>query len=310
MNYRDYYETLGVSRNADEKAIKSAFRRLARECHPDTNQGDPQSEARFKAVNEAYTVLSDKEKRRKYDRFGKDWERFERSGGRPQDFDWSQWGAGGARGGQQRMSQEEFARMMGGQGNFGFSGFFEQLFGGGAPGGGYQTAGARSQPQQRREVEAEITLEEAYHGASRTINTSDGRRIQAELPPGVKTGSRVRLRGSAEPAGGDIYLKVKVIPHTRFTVKGQDLQVKVPVDLYTAVLGGDASINTMTGTVKLKIPAGTQPGAKMALANRGMPDIKDPNSKGKLIVTVEVKLPRNLSDQEQALFKQLRESAA
>ncbi len=310
MNYRDYYETLGVSRNADEKAIKGAFRRLAREYHPDTNKGDPQSEARFKAVNEAYTVLSDKEKRRKYDRFGKDWERFERSGGRPQDFDWTQWGAGGARGGQQRMSQEEFARMMGGQGNFRFSGFFEQLFGGGAPGGGNHTVQAGSRPQQPREVAAEITLEESYHGASRTINSSDGRRIQAEIPPGVKTGSRVRLRGSAEPAGGDIYLKVKVIPHTRFTVKGQDLQVKVPVDLYTAVLGGEVSVNTMTGTVKLKIPAGTQPGTKLALADRGMPDVKDPNSKGKLVVTVEVKLPRNLSDQEQALFTQLRESAA
>lgn len=310
MKYRDYYETLGVAKNADEKEIKNAFRRLARQYHPDTNKGDPQAEAQFKAVNEAYTVLSDKEKRRKYDRFGKDWERFERSGGNPQDFDWSQWGAGGARGGQQRMSQEEFARMMGGQGGFGFSGFFDQLFGTGAPGGGYRTAEAGPRPQPRREMEAEITLEESFHGASRTINTSDGRRIQAEIPPGVKTGSRIRLRGSAEPTGGDIYLKVKVKPHPRFTVQNQDLHIKVPVDLYVAVLGGEVPLPTMEGTVQLRIPAGTQPGAKMALTGKGLPDVKKPQAKGKLIATVDVELPRNLSVQEQALFKQLQDSAA
>lgn len=310
MNYRDYYETLGVPKNADEKAIKNAFRRLARQYHPDTNKGNPEAEAQFKAVNEAYTVLSDKAKRQKYDRFGKDWERFERSGGNPQDFDWSQWGRGGASGGRQRVSQEEFARMMGGQGNFGFSGFFDQLFGAGAPGGGYRTAGASQRPQPRREVEAEITLEEAFHGARRTINAADGRRIQAEIPAGVKTGSRIRLRGSAEPTGGDIYLKIKVQPHSRFSVKDQDLHVKVPVDLYCAVLGGEVPLPTMEGTVQLKIKAGTQPGAKLALTGKGMPDVKKPDARGKLVATVDVKLPRNLSAQEQSLFKQLQDGAA
>ena len=310
MNYRDYYETLGVSRNADEKEIKRAFRRLAREYHPDTNKGDPHAEARFKAVNEAHAVLSDKVKRQKYDRFGKDWERFERAGGNPQDFDWSQWGAGGARGGQQRMSQEEFARMTGGQGGFGFSSFFDQLFGAGVPGGGFPTADAGPRPQPRREVEAEITLEEAFHGTSRTINTSDRRRIQAEFPPGVKTGSRIRLRGSADSTGGDIYLKVKVRPHPHFTVQGLDLQVKVPVDLYTAVLGGEVPVPTMNGTVNLKIPAGTQPGARLALSGKGLPDVKKPKAQGKLVVILDVRLPRNLSAQEQELFRQLRDSAA
>ncbi len=310
MKYRDYYETLGVSRNADEKEIKRAFRRLAREYHPDTNKGDPQAEERFKAVNEAHAVLSDKAKRQKYDRFGKDWERFERSGGNPQDFNWSQWGAGGARGGPQRMSQEEFARMTGGQGGFGFSTFFDQLFGAGVPGGGFATADAGPRPQPRREVVAEITLEEAFHGTIRTIDASDRRRIQAEIPPGVKTGSRIRLRGSAEPAGGDIYLKIEIASHPHFTVKGLDLQVKVEVDLYTAVLGGEVSVPTMNGTVKLKIPAGTQPGARMALSGKGMPDVKQSDSRGKLVVTVDVALPRNLSARDQKLFKQLRDNAA
>ncbi len=305
MKYRDYYETLGVSRHADAKEIKRAFRRLAREYHPDTNKGDPQAEERFKAVNEAYAVLSDTVKRQKYDRFGKDWERFERAGGNPQDFDWSQWGSGG----QRRMSQEEFTRMAGGQGGFGFSSFFDQLFGAGVPGGGFHTTEAGPRPQPRREVEAEISLEEAFHGTHRTLHTSDGRRIQAEFPPGVKTGSRIRLRGSAEPAGSDIYLKVKVSPHPHFTVKGQDLQVKVPVDLYTAILGGEVPVPTLNGTVKLKIPAGTQPGARLALSDKGMPDVKQPDAKGKLVVTLQVQLPRNLSAREQELFRQLRDGA-
>ncbi len=310
MKYRDYYETLGVSRNADEKEIKRAFRRLAREFHPDTNQGDPRAEERFKAVNEAHAVLSDKTKRQKYDRFGKDWDRFERSGGHPQDFDWSQWRAGGTPGGQRRMSREDFARMTGGQGSFGFSSFFDQLFGSGVPGSGFHATDARARPQPRREVEAEITLEEAFHGTRRILDAADGRRIQAEIPPGVKTGSRIRLRGSAEPTGGDIYLKVKISPHPHFTVQGLDLQVKVSVDLYTAILGGEVPVSTLNGTVKLKIPAGIQPGSRLALSGKGMPDVKNPRVQGKLVVTVHVRLPRNLSDRERDLFRQLRDGAA
>lgn len=300
MQYRDYYEILGVAHDASERDIKNAFRRLARTYHPDTNKGDAQAEERFKAVNEAYTVLSDPAKRGKYDRFGRDWERFERAGGQAQDFDWNRWGAGGP-----RMSQEEFARMMGGQGGFGFSSFFEQLFGAGA---GAHGAARPAQPP-RREIEAEVTLQEAYKGAKRTIEAMDGRRLEASVPPGVKTGSRIRLRGSAEGPAGDIYLRVKVRPDDRFEVRDGDLLHTLPVDLYTAVLGGQARVPTLDGSVQLNIPAGTQPGARMSLAGKGMPDLKRPDRKGKLIVTVKVLLPRSLSPHERELFTQLQAAA-
>lgn len=324
MDYKDYYQILGVGKNADEKEIKKAFRKLAQQYHPDKNPGDKQAEARFKEINEAYTVLSDADKRSKYDRFGSQWEQYARTGGRPEDFDWGNWagGAGGRGGGTytRTVTPEEFEQMFGGgMGGGGFSSFFDALFGsgmGGARSGGSpftqtRSAGSRfgydTRPAQSEaaEVPVDVTLEEAFHGASRMLQTEDGTRMEVNIPRGVKTGSRVRMRGSA--AGGDIYLRVNVTPDSRFTRDGNDLRVTVPVDLYTAVLGGETQVPTLERPVVLTIPAGTQNGKTFRLRGLGMPDLKQPDKRGDLMAVVEVSLPTRLSDEEKRHFEALRQ---
>lgn len=325
MDYKDYYQILGVGKNADEKEIKKAFRKLAQQYHPDKNPGDKQAEARFKEINEAYTVLSDPDKRSKYDRFGSQWEQYARAGGRPEDFDWGNWagsaGGMGGRGGTytRTVTPEEFEQMfggMGGAGAGGFSSFFDALFGGGLGGnvgggmGGARSAGPRfgyetrtSQPQIA-DVPVDVTLDEAYHGTTRTLQTEDGTRMEVNIPRGVKTGSRVRMRGSA--AGGDLYLRVNVVPDSRFTREGDDLRVTVPVDLYTAVLGGEVQVPTLDRPVMLTIPAGTQNGKTFRLRGLGMPELRHPDQRGDLYAVVEVTLPTRLSDEEKRHFEALR----
>lgn len=319
MQYRDYYKVLGVAKNADEKEIKRAFRKLAQKYHPDKNPDDPTAEAKFKEVNEAYTVLSDSDKRSKYDRFGSQWEQYERTGGRPEDFDWGQWG-GGARNYGRTVSPEEFEQMFGGMGGAGggFSSFFETLFGSGfgarsgsqfrqtrtAPGGGFGFDSGAPQQPARTEVPIDVTLEEAYRGAERMLQTEGGKRLEVNIPPGVRTGSKVRMRGGSQY--GDIYLKVNVAPHPRFTREGEDLRVTAPVDLYTAVLGGEVEVPTLDGAVALSIPAGTQNGRTFRLRGQGMPHLRKPDQRGDLFAVVQVTLPAKLSDREQLLFEELR----
>jgi curved DNA-binding protein len=327
MDYKDYYKTLGVERNADEKTIKKAFRKLAQQYHPDKNSGDKTAEAKFKEINEAYTVLSDPDKRSKYDRFGAQWEQYERSGGRAEDFDWGGWsnaggGNGAGRGSARNMTPEEFEQFFGGAGGGGdFSSFFDTLFGGGGMGGGgtqYRTRtgprygfnfdprpGQQSAPTATRsEANVEVTLEEAYRGTTRTLQTEDGTRMEVNIPRGVKTGSCVRMRGSS--GMGDVYLHITVAPDNRFTREGNDLRVNLPVDLYTAVLGGEAEVPTMDRPVVLTIPAGTQNGKTFRLRGLGMPELKNPDQRGDLFAIVEVQLPTKLSDEEKRLFEELR----
>jgi len=220
MQFRDYYEILNINKDVSQDEIKKAYRKLARKYHPDVNPDDPNAEEKFKNINEAYQVLSDEEKRKKYDRFGSQWKQYQQNGGRAEDFDWSQWSSQGQRGGPQyrSVSQEEFEQMFGG-GLGGFSDFFETLFGGMA---GARSAGRTTrQPSQQNlrrgqdiEHPVEITLEEAFNGATRLLTYEDGHRIEATIPPGVKTGSKIRLSGQgAEGArgSGDLYLKVSVM---------------------------------------------------------------------------------------------------
>lgn len=318
MEVKDYYEVLGIDRNADQQEIRRAFRKLARQYHPDVNPGDRVAEERFKEINEAYEVLSDPEKREKYDRFGAQWRQFERAGGRPEDFNWSQWqarsGSRPAGGGYRTVTPEEFEQMFGGAGAGGFSDFFETLFGGSM--GGFRTdfgAGrAQTRPIPGRDIEHEvqITLEEAFHGTTRALQYEDGREIQARIPPGVRTGSRIRLRGQGQPgvAGGppgDLYLRVEVLPHDRFEREGDDLRTTVPVDLYVAILGGSVPVNALDRQVRLNIPAGTENGQVFRLNGLGMPRLNDPKTRGDLYAVVSVQLPKNLTDRERELFKQL-----
>ena len=315
MEYKDYYKILGVDKNATEKQIKSAFRKLARECHPDLNPNDPRAEARFKDINEAYEVLSDPEKRAKYDQLGADWQRWQRSGGQPGDFDWSRWATaspGGQRVHVQYGTPEDFADLFG-EGSP-FSDFFTSIFGGmggqtSRAGGGFGQQ-TRTRPGRDLEHEVEISLSEAYHGTTRILSR-DGRRLEVRIPPGARTGTRVRVRGEGQSgsgggAAGDLYLRIRVTPDARFERTEDDLRITVPVDLYTAVLGGEVLVPTMSGEVKLKIPPGSQNGQTFRLRGKGMPKIKNPDVHGDLYVRIEVRLPTQLSAKQRALFEELR----
>ena len=311
MEYKDYYKILGLDKTAKEADIKSAYRRLARKYHPDVNPGKPEAEEKFKEVNEAYQVLSDPEKRQKYDQFGSQWQQYRSAGGSPEDFNWGPWRSQPSGGTSYRtVSQEELNQMFGGMG--GFSDFFETLFGGlgmggvsskasHQPGAGTTRRGTASRDVQH---EVEITLEEAFSGTKRLLQFEGGKRIEASIPPGVDTGSRVRLSGQA--GGADLFLRVVVLPHAVFTRKGSDLYTRVPVDFYTAVLGGEVGVPTLTGAVRLTIPENTDSGKVFRLKELGMPGLKSPQTRGNLYATVEVHLPKHLTPAEKDKIRELR----
>jgi curved DNA-binding protein len=301
----DYYRVLGINRSATEQEIKQAYRKLARKYHPDVNPGDTRAEARFKEINEAYEVLSDKEKRTKYDRFGHDWQRYEHAG--------SAGGTGGS--------------PFGGGGSYGgsanFSDIFEAFFGGGAGGGraggypfggGYGGGGAAPGAQEA-EQQVDITLEEAFAGTQRAIRIAnpDGttRTIRVKIPAGANTGTRVRIGGEA-PArnrlgSGEMLLRVHVLPHAHFTREGDDLRVALPIDLYTLVLGGEARLTTLDGkTITLAVPANTPNAKVFRLRGQGMPRLNQPEQRGDLYAVAEAALPEALSPAERELFERLR----
>jgi curved DNA-binding protein len=311
MEYKDYYKILGVDRSATEKEITKAYRKLARKYHPDVNPGSKEAEERFKEINEAHEALSDAEKREKYDQLGANWRQWQNMGGDPRGFDWGQWYAQPG-GGRVHVQYGDLGDLFGGAGGGGFSDFFEAIFGGlGQRGTG--SGGARAQPRAARgqdyEQEVEITLEEAFAGTTRVLQ-KDGRRLEVKIPPGVETGSKVRMRGEGgEGLGaggkGDLYLRVKVLPHRTFERQGDDLYCEAPVELYTAVLGGEARVPTLKGGAVLKIPAETQSGKSFRLKGQGMPYLSDPEQRGDLYATVKVRVPQNLTEGERELFQQL-----
>lgn len=313
MDYKDYYQILGCSRNANEQEIKRAFRKLAQKYHPDKNPGDEEAERRFKEVNEAYTILSDSDKRSKYDRFGSQWEQYAHTGNTG-NFDWSQWAGSGGGGRSRTVTPEEFEQIFGGGGmdGSGFSSFFDALFGsditGGAGGRGFNPNVGQRTTRRRStdpEIPVTISLEEAYSGTQRTLQGDDGARFEVKIPPGVKTGSKVRV---PSPDGfGHILLKIEVARHKQFRRKGDNLRVTVPVDLYTAILGGEAEIPTFDRPVLFTIPGGTENGKVFRLRNLGMPKLKQPKEHGDLLAEVDIMLPSELSDTEKRLFQQLRD---
>ena len=305
MEYKDYYKTLGVEKNADEKEIKKAYRRLARQYHPDVNPGDKAAESHFKEINEAYEVLSDADKRRKYDELGQSYQHWQQAGGRPGGFDWNEWAArGGASG--PRVAYGDINDIFGR--DSGFSDFFEAIFGGmgGMPRG--RGAGT-SMRTQDFEHEIEITLDEAFRGSQRILEI-DGRRLEVKIPPGIKTGSRVRMAGEGPSAGGqgaprgDLYLRIKVLPHASFERRSDDLHCEAPVDLFTALLGGETRVPLLVGSIALRIPPGTQSGRTFRLSGQGMPKLRLPQDHGDLYVKVRVMLPEKLSAREQELVRE------
>ena len=323
---RSFYDLLGVPRGASEKDIRSAYRKLARKLHPDVNPNDRAAESRFKEINAAYEVLSDPEKRRKYDRYGDRWEyadQIEDAEKRQSAGSWARYGPGGA------------------SGEFGadFGSIFDTLF-------RRERGGPRGAPASRRgqdiETPVEVSLEEAFHGTARVVNLQsaepcrtcggsgqvagaichacDGvgqllrpRRLEVKVPPGVKTGSRVRMAAEGRPgvaggAPGDLYLVVTVHPHPRFERKGDDLSIEVDVALLDAVLGGEVEVPTIEGRVALRIPELTQNGRQFRLTGKGMPVLGSPGKRGDLYARVAIRVPEQINDRERELFRELRDA--
>ena len=293
----DYYDILGVPRSADEKEIRQAYRRLARQHHPDVNPGDEEAAERFKTINAAYEVLSDADKRGKYDRYGDRWEQaehFEQQGG----ADFSQFFHGGNFGGR-------------GPGGFSFStggATLSDLLGG-LGGFGSDLGGGRGERFRSRpaDVPVEITLEEADRGATRLVNLPDNRRLEVKIPAGIADGGRVHI-AAGNSAGGEFNLLVTVLPHAQFERQGDDLNTTVDVPLLDAVLGGKATVKTLRGQIELTLPPETQNGRRFRLAGQGMARLGDPESRGNLYATVNVSLPTNLTDEQRQLFEQLRDA--
>jgi curved DNA-binding protein len=299
MEYRDYYATLGVPKSASQADIKKAYRKLARELHPDTNK-DPAAERRFKEANEAHAVLSDPAKRKQYDELGANWQAYQQAGfGSGGATDWA--GFGGAPGGTRWSYRTVRPEDMGG-----FSDFFQAFFGGagaGSPFGAGGDAGgfefvdlsdlggrARARPRSipAAQATAEVSLAEVATGAERMVNV-DGRRLQVRIPPGVGDGSKVKLSGALD--GGDLVINVLVKPDPRFKRDGSDLRTEVPLTLAEALLGGEARVPTPTGSVKLRIRPNTQNGQEIRVPGRGLPK-RGSSEKGDLVVTAHVVLPK------------------
>jgi curved DNA-binding protein len=290
MDYKDYYQTLGVGRQASTDEIRKAYRKLAMQYHPDRNPGDKAAEERFKEINEAYQVLSDSDKRSRYDQLGSNYADWQQRGGTPNDFDWSQW-FGDQRGGGGGTRVD-----FGDSGDL-FSEFFRSIFGGEPT-----RAGGRARQAPAYEQPVEISLKEAYEGTTRQLAT-ESRRVKVRIPPGVRTGSKVRVAG-AGPQGLDLYLVVEVGDQEPFERQNNDLHTTATVDIFTATLGGEAEVQTMTGKVKLSIPPGTQPEQVFRIAGRGMPQLKNPSIKGDLFVRLKVQIPKYLSSKQRELLEE------
>ncbi len=301
MEYKDYYKVLGVERNASQDEIKKAFRKLAMKYHPDKNPGDKKAEEKFKEINEAHEVLSDPQKRSRYDQLGESYSRWQQGGGTG-NFNWDEWFTNNAGGGQ-RYDAGDLNDMFGG----GFSDFFTRIFGGMGGFGGTTTQARTRQRAARPQYEQPVTisLEEAYHGTERVLQVNN-HRLTVKIPAGAHTGTRVRM-AKASPDGGDIYLNVEVAPDAQYELKDTDLYTEIAIDLYAAVLGGQVRVPTLAGDVVLTIPAGTQPGQTFRLAGRGLPHLNDPKTHGDVFARIKVKLPRQLTAKQRELFEKLRD---
>lgn len=300
MDYKDYYKILGIDKAATADEIKRAYRKLALKYHPDKNPGDKSSEERFKEINEAYEVLSNPSKRERYDQVADSYQRWQRTGGAPGSFDWSRWTTGAPGG--MRVEFSDIGELFGG----GFSDFFNAIF---SEMGVSRARSGQTQRAQSRDIEQAVTisLAEAYKGTTRLLQR-DGRSLEIKIPPGAKTGTKIRIAGQGVQAGGatgDLYLVIRVDSDQGFERKNNDLYTDVTLDLFTAVLGGEVLIPTPGGPIILTIPPGSQPNQSMRLKGRGMPHLRNPKRRGDLYVRLKVRLPIELSDEERDLFERL-----
>jgi DnaJ-class molecular chaperone len=313
MDFKDYYQTLGLGKTASGKEIKQTYRKLARKFHPDVNPGDKAAESHFKEINEAYEVLGDPEKRKKYDELGANWRQYEQAGQSP--FDDVRWNTGPGAGGYRTINEEDLRGMFGGENPF--SDFFQAFFGrgGGEParrGRGSRTSRTRSGRDVEEEIE--LSLEEAMRGAMRRLSVKQEghtRTVDVRIPPGVNDGSRVRVAGEGEhgaPGGrsGDLYLRIRLRADPLFERKGRDLHTHVNVPVTVAILGGAADAPVLgERPVRLKIPPTTQNGQVFRLKGHGMPTVGSPAERGDLYATVTVTLPRRLSPDQRRHYEEL-----
>jgi curved DNA-binding protein len=309
MEYKDYYEVLGVDRKASDEEIKRTYRKLALKYHPDRNPDDSKAEDKFKEINEAYQVLSDPEKRARYDQLGASYRHWQQRGGPSEGFNWDDWVTWSPGSGNVRVEVRDLDDLFGG-GVGGFSDFFQSIFGGmpdvrTSAAGRAAPSGRVTTPAYQHQVD--ISLYEAFHGAMRRIEF-DGHRLEVKIPPGARTGTKVRVAGAmALPDGRkeDLYLLIHVADDPNFERKGNHLYADVDVDLYKAVLGGEVPVRTLGGNIMLTIPPGTQPGQSIRLSGQGMPHLRDPQKRGDLFVRVRVKIPRRLTSEQKELFEKL-----
>ncbi|WMN06611.1 J domain-containing protein [Marivirga arenosa] len=294
MAFIDYYKTLGLSKSATEKEIKAAYRKLARKYHPDVNPDNKEAEQKFKAINEANEVLSDPEKRKKYDQYGENWkhgEEYEKA--------------------RQQQRQQQQAYSTGGASGFNegdFSDFFESMFGGGASFG--QAGRSAKFKGQDYHAELNLNLTDVY-STQKQVLTVNGQKIRLTIPAGVEDGQKIKIKGKGGQGynggpNGDLYIQFNIAPHPKFKRVGDNLYQDVKLDLYTAILGGELLVDTFDGQVKLKIKAGTENGSKAKLKGKGFPVYKKEGQFGDMIITYHISIPTQLSDKEKALFKELQ----
>lgn len=302
MKYQDYYKTLGVPRDASEREIKQAYRQLARECHPDLHPGDEAASSRFKQINEAYEVLSDSEKRARYDRLGASYHQWQQQGQKATHFDWSRWAQSNGGSARRGRSSVDYDANLGGI----FSEFFSSIFG-----DNNRSSRSYKPPIRGKNIEMEVTisLEEAYQGTTHKV-VHNNKKFTARIPRGAYDGTKIRYanhgnRGFSGGESGDLFIVVKVAEHPVFERDGNDLFMDLKVPLYTAVLGGTMRVPTLAGDVRLKIAPGTQSGQRIRLKDKGMPHLRSDEVFGDLFVRVLVQVPTDLSEEEEDLFWQL-----
>ncbi|MDB5114881.1 MAG: cbpA [Mucilaginibacter sp.] len=302
MAFIDYYQVLGVAKTATDKDIKNSYRKLARKYHPDLNPNDTEANKKFQQLNEANEVLSDPEKRKKYDQYGENWQHGEahEQARQQQSRQQQNYGTGG---GGQSFDFEGFG------GGDDFSDFFQSMFGGGGGGGQRRQAKYRGQDYN---AELQLTLKDAGETHKQTLSIN-GKNIRITIPAGVENGQTIKITGHGGPGanggpGGDLYIKFSVKDDPRFKRKGSDLYSTIKLDLYTAMLGGEVTAETLTGKVKVKVKPETQNGTKVKLKGKGLPVYKKDNEFGELYITYDLQIPINLTEQQKKLFEELAKS--
>ena len=314
MEYRDYYKILGITRTASEDEIKRAYRKLAQQYHPDHNPGNDQAEEKFKEINEAYQVLSDPQKRARYNQLGESYSTWQQRGAPQGGFNWDEWFTPSPSGRGSYTRVDNLEDLMGG----GFSDFFRKIFGDAGnfsqdPRAGQRRSSSRSSPSRiSNDQSVTISLTEAYLGTVRRVEIGN-RRLDVKIPAGARSGVKVRVADAIQDPRTnqkqDLFLVIEVANDPRFERKGDHLTTNTTVDLFTAVLGGEVTIETLSGNVVLKVPAGTQPDQAFRLVGKGMPHLKNPSAHGDMVVKIKVNIPRHLSKKQKELFQQIANSA-